>query len=59
VRTLRRILTEAAFVAVAGALVLGVFWELGLVDVGWVVAAIVWAGGTSLLEVVRLLQARR
>jgi hypothetical protein len=57
-RTVRRILVEAAFVAVLGALVLGVFWEAGFYDVGWVFAAVIWAGGTPLLEILRVLQAR-
>lgn len=58
VRTIRRILVEAVFVALLGALALGILWEAGLADVGWIVAMIIWVAGAPLLEIIRLLQSR-
>jgi hypothetical protein len=57
-RTVTRILIEGVFVALLGFLFLGVLWEAGFVDIGWTVAVIIWAGGTPLLEIIRVLQAR-
>jgi hypothetical protein len=58
-RTVRRIIAEALAVAVLGALVFGILWELQLPHVGWIVAGIIWIGGTPLLELIRLRQPRR
>jgi len=55
----RRIIAEALAVAVLGALVFGILWELQLPHVGWIVAGIIWIGGTPLLELIRLRQPRR
>ena len=57
-RTIRRIVVEAAFVALLGGLVCGILLEAGFHDAAWIVAIVIWCGGTPLLEIVRLLQAR-
>jgi hypothetical protein len=58
-RTIRRIIAEAFFVAFLGALIFGVLAEIHLMNVGLIIAVIIWVGGTPTLEVIRLMQARR
>ena len=58
-RTIERVLVETFMVALAGAFVLGVAWEMGKVDVGWVIAIIIWIAGAPFLELVRMLSIRR
>lgn len=58
-RSVRRILAEALVVALMGALVLGVFWELGLPFAGLIVAGVIWIGGTPFLELLRLRRLRK
>jgi len=59
VRTLRRILAEAAFVALLGALVFGISAEMHVLNVGFIIAVVIWIGGTPTLEVLRVMQSRR
>jgi hypothetical protein len=58
-RTIRRILAEAFFVALLGALVFGISAEMHFLNVGFIIAVIIWVAGTPTLEVIRLLQSRR
>jgi uncharacterized membrane protein YccC len=53
-RTLQRILGEALLVLLIAALVLGLAWETGFPDLGWILALIIAAAGTPLLEILRL-----
>ena len=50
---------EALLVLALGGLALGIAWELGYPDTGWVIAAVFWIGGAPALEISRLLQSRR
>ncbi|HSU66383.1 MAG TPA: hypothetical protein VLJ39_05910 [Tepidisphaeraceae bacterium] len=58
-RSIRRIVVEGVFVAVLGAIALGLFWEAFSQDAGWVAAAIIWITGGPILEIVRVIQERR
>ena len=58
-RTIRRILAEAFFVALLGAMVFGLSAEMHELNIGFIVAVIIWVGGTPTLEVIRLMQSRR
>ena len=58
-RTVERIVVEALLVALAGAFVLALTWELGELHIGWPLAIIIWIAGAPLLEILRVLGARR
>jgi hypothetical protein len=58
-RSIRRIVAEAMLVAIIGALVGGLLWEVQLRDVGLIIAGIIWIFGTPFLEILRLLQLRK
>jgi len=58
-RTFRRIVAEALFVALLGALVFGVSAEMHMLNVGFFIAVAIWIAGTPALEVIRVLQSRR
>ena len=53
-RTIERILFEGFLVALAGAFALGLAWEIGFLDIGWIVAIAIWAAGAPLLEIIRM-----
>lgn len=57
-RSIRRIMIEAMLVAVLGAAALGILWEMGFQDLGWIIAGIIWITGAPLLEIARLVQQR-
>ena len=58
-RTIARIIGEGVLVLVAGGLALGIAWDLGYPDTGWVIAGILWVCGTPALEISRVVQSRR
>lgn len=58
-RTVSRIIAEALFVLLSGSLALGIAWELGYPETGWIIAGILWVCGTPALEINRVLQTRR
>ena len=58
-RTVERIVVETIIVALAGAFVLALAWELGKLDIGWTLAIIIWIAGAPLLEIIRVWGARK
>ena len=58
-RTMRRIVAEAIWVALAGALFGGLFWEIPFPhshETGLILACVIWIAGVPLLEILRLMQ---
>jgi len=53
-RSLLRILGEALLVLLFATLVLGLCLEAGFQDTGWILALLICAIGTPLLEILRL-----
>ena len=57
-RTIERIVLETFLVALAGAFALGVAWDIGNVEIGWIVAIVIWIVGAPVLEVLRVRSSR-
>lgn len=58
-RTAQKILLEAILFGVIGLMIVGIFWELNLIDVGWVIAVIIWVAGPAVLELIQTRRTRR
>lgn len=58
-RPIHRIALETLVVALAGATVLGIAWEIGHDDIGWIAAVIIWIAGGPALEILRLMSMRK
>lgn len=55
-RTIPRIIGEALLVLICGGVALGVAWEIGYPDIGWILAAVLWVCGAPALEISRLIR---
>ena len=58
-RPIQRIILETVLVFLIGCTALGIAWEMGHFDVGWIIAIIIWVIGDPLLEIIRVVQSRR
>ena len=58
-RTIGRILLEAVAVALVGATVLGIVWEMNHFEAGLIAAIVIWVAGAPFLEILRVLQGSR
>jgi len=58
-RTVQKIVLEAAMTGLIGLTILGICWEVGQLDVGWVLAIIVWVAGPAVLELLQRRAPRR
>jgi len=58
-RPVQKILLEAILFGLIGLTIVGVFWEVNLVHVGWAIAIVVWIVGPPALELIQTRHTRR
>jgi MFS-type transporter involved in bile tolerance (Atg22 family) len=57
-RTARRIIVEAVVVALVGAFIWGLLWDVGQWRYGLIAAIVIWIAGAPLLEFLRVMRAK-